>query len=242
MGQPRRTQPSRNAHSAPKTSSLTSSQSALNDDVPQVLEPSILRLPYVKQYADGITGPGILVKLFAVPRKDARSVDDPKRTLWFVGSPDSTNWTPRNSKDAHEVNAKATDQAKASNAVKANPPFKHRVKAKLTRVKAVRQEEQRSPTKGEGKVNEQQVQESRDDSDDASDNQEEEEENDAGEHVEDGLSDSEEEEEEEEEGETVVANEGYDSRNRGQEEGSEEDIYESQSDCIIIASSRAISK
>jgi hypothetical protein len=122
------------------------------------------------------------VKLFAVPRKGARSVDDPKRTLWFVGSPDSTNWTPRNSKDAHEVNAKATGQAKASNAVKADPLFKHRVKAKLTRVKAVRQKEQRSPAEGEGKVNEQQVQECQDDSDDASDNQEEEEEDDAGEY------------------------------------------------------------
>jgi hypothetical protein len=166
------------------------------------------------------------VKLFAVPRKDARSVDDPKRTLWFVGSPDSTNWTPRNSKDAHEVNAKATDQVEASNAAKANPPFKHRAKAKLTRVKTVRQEEQRSLAKGEGKVNEQQVQEIQDDSDDASDNQEEEEDNDAGEHIEDRLSDSEEQDDDGHDRTSEEAGVEEGAKAEDEELGVEEDLAE----------------
>jgi hypothetical protein len=165
MGRPQRTQPSRNARSALKTMSPTSPQSPLNVDVPQVLEPSVLRLPYVKQHADGITGPGILVKLFAVPRKDGRSVDDPKRTLWFVGSPDATNWTPRKSANAQEANAKTTGKATISSTADAGSASKHRVRAKPVRRKAVGQEEQRSLAKGERTVVEQPAQEGQIESD-----------------------------------------------------------------------------
>jgi hypothetical protein len=46
MERPRRTRPSRNARSAPKTLSLISPQSALMDDTPQILERSVRsRLP-----------------------------------------------------------------------------------------------------------------------------------------------------------------------------------------------------
>lgn len=143
------------------------------------------RLKDVKQHADVITGPGILVKLFAVPPDDTQSVDDSKPTLWIVGSPNAANWTPRNSRDAHRANAKASDKAKASHAAKAWSTSKPRVKAKVSGGKAGRQKEQRSPAKGGRNVAEQPVQEDHSELNDTSDEQEgaedEEEEDDAGE-------------------------------------------------------------
>jgi hypothetical protein len=52
MREPGRTQPSGIARSTRKALSLTSPQSALNDDVPQVLEHSMGRLADIKQRAD----------------------------------------------------------------------------------------------------------------------------------------------------------------------------------------------
>lgn len=70
MERPRRAQRLRNAPSVQNTLSITSSQPAPQDDVPQILERSMRRLTDVKQRAEAIMGPGILVKLFAVPRGD----------------------------------------------------------------------------------------------------------------------------------------------------------------------------
>jgi hypothetical protein len=166
------------------TLSITSSQSALRDDVPQVLERSMRRLADVKQRADAIMGPGILVKLFAVPRGDTQSVDDSKPTLWIVGSPNATKWTLRSSRDAHKANAIATN--KASHGARAGPASRPRVKAKVNRGKAGRKKEQGSLATGGRDVTEQQVQEDHSRSDDTSDEQEvredeDDEEDDAGE-------------------------------------------------------------
>jgi hypothetical protein len=92
------------------------------------------------------------VKLFPVSRKNMRTVGDLDPTSWIVGSLGATSWTPRNSKDGHEANAKSTNQAKASRAVKAGSASKHKVKAKLIRAKAVRQKKQRHLARDEEEV------------------------------------------------------------------------------------------
>jgi hypothetical protein len=142
------------------------------------------RLADVKQRADAIMGPGILVKLFAVPRGDTQSVDDSKPTLWIVGSPNATKWTPRSSRDAHKANAIATN--KASHGARAGSASRPRVKAKVNRGKPGRKKEQGSLATGGRDVTEQQVQEDHSGSDDTSDEQEvredeDDEEDDAGE-------------------------------------------------------------
>lgn len=156
MEQPRRNQPSREARLAPSTLPSTSlSKHATIDDVPEVLERSMLRLSDVKQSADGISGPGILVKLFPISGRTIRSVGDSNRKLWIVGSPDATDWTRSKLEAAHKANAKA----KASHAAKTGSGSKLSVKAKVTGDKAGRQNEQRSLAKSERNVAEQRVQE-----------------------------------------------------------------------------------
>jgi len=159
---------------------LASLHSALNDDVPQVLERSDRRLAEVKQRADGITGPGILVKLFAVPPEDAQSGDNSKPTLWVVGSPKATKWTPRKSANAHGAKAKPTGKATGSYAANASSASKHRMRARPIRGKAVGQKEQRSPTRGKRNMVESAVQEDHSESDNTSEEQEKEEEGAAG--------------------------------------------------------------
>jgi len=97
------------------------------------------RLTDVKQRAEAIMGPGILVKLFAVPRGDIQSVHDPKPTLWIVGSANTIKWTPHTSRDAHRANAIATN--KASHGARAVSASKPRVKAKVNCGKAGRKKE-----------------------------------------------------------------------------------------------------
>jgi hypothetical protein len=97
------------------------------------------RLADVKQRANAIIGPGILVKLFAVPRGDTQSVDDSKPTLWIMGSLNATNWTLRSSRDAHKANAITTN--KASYRARAGSASKPRVEAKVSRRKARRKKE-----------------------------------------------------------------------------------------------------
>jgi hypothetical protein len=142
------------------------------------------RLTDVKRRAEAIMGPGILVKLFAVPRGDIQSVDDPKPTLWIVGSPNTIKWTPRISRDAHKASAIATNKASHGARVSASRP---RVKAKVNRGKASRKKEQGSLETGGRNMTEQQVQEDHSGSDDTNDEQEvredeEDEEDDAGEY------------------------------------------------------------
>jgi hypothetical protein len=185
MERPRHIRRLRKARSVPNTSSLPSPHPALIADVPQVLERSMRRLQDVKQRADVTMGPGILVKLFAVPPEGAQSVDGSQPTLWFVGSPNATRWSPRKSANAHEANAKTTGKATVSITAKASSASKHRMRAKPVRGKAVGQKEQRSLAKGERNVVEQPAREGQIESDDMSDEQEreeeEEQEDDAGE-------------------------------------------------------------
>jgi hypothetical protein len=182
------------------------------DDVPQILERSMRYLADVKQCADVIMGPGILVKLFAVPRGDTQSVGDSKPTLWIVGSPNATKWTPRSSRDAHKANVIATNKASYAAGAGSASAFKPGVKAKVSGEKAGRQKEQRPIVKCRMNVAVQRVQEGHDESDDTSDEREEEEEeeeevdtvkDDAGENdeVEDGAGEDIEEDLNEAEGE-----------------------------------------
>jgi hypothetical protein len=128
----------------------TSPQPTPNDDVQQVLERSMLRLPYVKQSADSIASAGLFVQPFVVLRKIMRSVDDMKRTL-DLGLP------RRNQLTLAQVRRCAKANAKASYAVKAGPASKHRVNAKLTSGKAVRQKDRIYLARDEGSVSERQV-------------------------------------------------------------------------------------
>jgi len=142
--------------------------------VPEVLERSELRLLDIKPSAQGISSKAILVKLFLVSSRNARSAGDPEQTVWVVGSPDATSWNSRESEDAYKVDARATD--KASHAAKASSASKSRAKAKVSYGKARRQKELGSPAKGGRNVAEQPIQEGHSDSNDTSDEQEREEE------------------------------------------------------------------
>jgi hypothetical protein len=102
----------------------TTLQFATSDEVPEVLERAMLRLPAVKQPAEGIPGAGILVKLFRVLRKDTRSVGDSNRTLWIVGSPHANTRASSKLQDAH----KAIVKAKVSHAANTGSASKPRVK------------------------------------------------------------------------------------------------------------------
>ena len=170
MKQPRPTRSLRSARLAPSILSLTPLKSAGIDDVPDVLERSELRLSDVKSSAQGVPSKGILVKLFLISRKDTRSAGDAKQTVWVVGSPDATNWTTRKSEVAYKVDVGATD--KASHAAKASSTSKPGAKTKVSRGKARRQKELRSPAKGGRNVAEQPVQEGHSDLTDTSDGQE----------------------------------------------------------------------
>jgi hypothetical protein len=130
------------------------------------------RIQDVKQRADFITGPGILVKLYAVPPEDVQSVDSSEPTLWFVGPPNAIKWTPRKLANAHEADAIVIKRA--SHAAGAGSASVSRVKA-LNGGKAGRQKKQRSLARGKRNVAKHPVQEGRSESDDTSDEQEEEE-------------------------------------------------------------------
>jgi hypothetical protein len=157
MERPRRTRSLQSARLALSTLSPTSPQSAHVDDVPEVLERSQFRLSDVKLSAQGIRSKGVLVKLFLVSRKGTRSTGDSEHTVWVVGSPDATNWTPRKSEEAQKVDARATD--KASHAAKAWSTSKTK----------------RYPTKVRRNVAEQPIQVGHIELEDTSDEQEEEE-------------------------------------------------------------------
>jgi hypothetical protein len=218
MEPPRRTRSLRSARLAPSTLSLTSPQFAGIDDVPEVLERSEFRLSDVRLSAQGVSSKGVLVKLFLISLKDTRSAGDSKRTVWAVGSPDATNWTPRKSKDAHKANAGATD--KAPHAAKAWSAFKPRTKAKASGGKTGRQKEQRSSATGEWNVAEQPVQEGHSEFDDTSDEQEGEEDEEEDEEAEE--EEAEEEEAEEEEAEEEEAEEEEEEDDAGEDDAGED--------------------
>lgn len=213
MKRPRRG-PSRNARSAPNTVPLTSPQSAPKCDVPQVLERSTRRLTDVKQCADVIMGPGILVKLFPV--------EDSNRTLWIVGSPNANKWIPSELKEVRtaNANANANGKTKASHPAKARPESAQKVKSQLIRDEAARQKNQESRAGRAEKVTEQQVQEGQDESDEMNTEPE------GGEDEEEEDDTEKEDAREEDTEEEDAADEDEEEEDHAGEEDAVEDMYE----------------
>ncbi|KAM0714625.1 hypothetical protein Q7P37_009921 [Cladosporium fusiforme] len=120
----RRPQPSRGAPLSSSTSPSTSLRYTTSNDIPEVLEPSTLRLWDVERFKEGVAGEGILVKLFPVSHKGLRSVGDRTEILWGVGAPNASRLILSKRKDAQK------SRAKTSQAAKAGLPRKRRVRAK----------------------------------------------------------------------------------------------------------------
>jgi hypothetical protein len=104
MRQPQRSQPS---HSTRLSSGALSSTT-----LPKVLKDSTLLPSDIKRSTEGVAGEGILVKLFPVSHKHARSVGDSKQTLWIVGSPNASSGFPSKWEDAQKLRAKITQPTK----------------------------------------------------------------------------------------------------------------------------------